>query len=327
MKIYQIAMTLIIVVAGNGFLAHADDCGCTPPCGWSSCSDSGSGGCMLQLSNILERLAQPSCATCTACDLGGGCDGGCAGQDDAGPGGDSGCGGCLGDISPGLQRLKIGMQNLMQGSMRDPCGGLVSSWYNGSRPPKRMGGGPFRKCGPCWYTAPTEWTLFGVIPLSHHSTCLCSKCAGGTSSRCGADSGCAVYPGDHAAPAISHHAAAWSSRSLATSQTSLVSAIEERGNDNAKKAKRKQPPQLLKKSISFRREDVTRNTGTGVVSTVAAQLKEPSRLKTNPELFLETDSEAALLRPARPIEPLGTSEMITRPNRSSFGKASLKIVK
>ena len=242
----------------------------------------------------------------------------------------------MGGVSPGLQRLKFGMQNLLQGGCCDkscdPCGGLASRWYKGSRPPKRMGGGPFRKYGPCWYTAPTEWTLFGVIPLSPHPTCFCGQAAGGTTGGCGADCGCAVYPGDHPAPfsAISHHAGTQISRPLATSQAQLVSVVAEREQDNANVAARKRPPQPLKKSISFRREDVTRATyseGTSKVNSVAAQLEEPSRLKSEPQPFVETGDEAELLQPVRPMEPLRTAELITRPNRSSFGKASLKIVK
>ena len=57
-------------------------------------------------------------------------------------------------------------------------------------PPKRAGGGPFRKYGPCWYTAPTEWSLFGFIPLSKDA---CSCESSGCNSGCHALVGGELY--------------------------------------------------------------------------------------------------------------------------------------
>ena len=97
----------------------------------------------------------------------------------------------LGCTPEAVRMLKIGLSNLVHGRFchdpsLDPDYHSTGGWYDcsSSCPTKRMGGGPFRKHAPCWYTAPTSWTLLGVIPLKKHhwlgnsSDCDCHSASG-----------------------------------------------------------------------------------------------------------------------------------------------------
>ena len=117
-----------------------------------------------------------------------------------GPYYDGGCshGNCWGDsvnlrcTPEAVRMLKIGLGNLVHGRFchdpsLDPDYHTTGGWYDCSSgcPTKRMGGGPFRKHGPCWYTSPTTWTLLGVIPLrKNHWLASSSDCDCHSASGC-----------------------------------------------------------------------------------------------------------------------------------------------
>jgi len=297
--------------------------------------------------NIFNKLVQ---ASCTACDSGD-CDGGCASSADGGCGDfgygggcdDFGCGGgcgdcaCMNGAGTGLAR----MMSLFQGGMCNnacggSCGGLDSNWYASSRPPKRMGGGPFRKYGPCWYTAPTEWTLFGVFPLATQPTCLSHP--GGD---CGTDCGCAVYVGNRGigSPQISRQADVRPSDELRQvnslhgdelvkrmKKANLVSVISEPAKETSATATEVRSPQPLKKPVSFRQGNVTRAAYSDAERRTDADFEEPARLPSNePQPIVKT--EALQPVPPRQFVPQHLTESTPHLNRSSFGKASLKMVK
>lgn len=84
-----------------------------------------------------------------------------------------------------LQGLSMGVDNLLHLRLCHTPSLEASYQSNGGwHRCNRKSGGPFGQSGPCWFEAPTRWTLFGNIPL-HGGACW--------GQGCNACSNCEIY--------------------------------------------------------------------------------------------------------------------------------------
>ena len=365
MKIYQVVLTLAVVVVGlenslwsqqaseakapcflgddteNLSQGLAVDCNCETTDGLSFGDGFISESFAVRLASVVDKLSQPNCETCEADNLDEGYAVECASTCDGSSGSDAGdcdsedCS-CEGRTNLGLQNIKTGIQSLLQGCFSDVlvCDSTWD-WYCHSRPPKRKGGGPFRKHGPCWYTAPTEWTLFGIIPLSPYPTCLSHQRE--NNGHCDTDCGCAVYLGNATVDSLVENLPGTPPTELLPGQIATqVSIVVENEQDTTEEKDSNERSldvssrRHLKKSISFRRDTGTVARAAHDLLTqaefgAATEVEEPIRQTAELQSFVEPVEELQLVPANRLVVPQRTSNSSTLPFRSRFGKASLKI--
>ena len=150
-------------------------------------------------SNILPLAAHYASSESHSCDS---CDTGC----DACADSDCGCGGSCGHLLANTGQMLGGLLNWTNstgcgcegyGNENECISGGCDSW--GTYYSHRAGGGPLSRTGPCWYEAPTQWLLFGVIPLE---PCGCGnyQCGNCSGHGGGCDSGDEYYTGDSSVP-------------------------------------------------------------------------------------------------------------------------------
>ena len=287
--------------------------------------------------SLLSRLSQVIRTSCDTeelisedadqydcdCDLDGGCDGESLSS--------VGCDEC-GEIFVSESALSR-LISLFQTDCCDAlCGGprIRDTLHAHLHTPKRAGGGPFRKHGPCWYTAPTEWTLFGVFPLPMHPGCIEHGTCGGAGC-CDVDSGCAVYDPDH----VGSDAADGDVVQYKTAGTSpeCETVMSAEGSDKETSSHRKfsGQTQSRKKSILLRQGNVTRTTYRDVIrmSHTEGEYVEPGMFANLPESLDQEQNEPEVLPAVLIQKALDNSTPTQQPSpltRSTYGKATMKIV-